>query len=73
MAANATPEAVRRVNEIAVKARELLDFCEVATKSEEEKTYNGAITVLCELSEKIYDAISSFKYDAHTRHGKEGR
>ena len=70
MAADATPEAVRRVNEIAEKARELLDFCEVATKSEEEKTYNGAITVLCELSEKIYDAISSFKYDAHTRHGR---
>lgn len=73
MAADATPEAVRRVNEIAEKARELLDFCEVATKSEEEKTYNGAIKVLCELSEKIYDAISSFKYDANTRHGKEGR
>ena len=70
MAADATPEAVRRVNEIAEKARELLDFCEVATKSEEEKTYYGAITVLCELSEKIYDAISSFKYDAHTRHGR---
>ena len=70
MAADATPEAVRRVNEIAGKARELLDFCEVATKSEEEKTYNGAISVLCELSEKIYDAISSFKYDAHTRHGR---
>ena len=70
MAADATPEAVRRVNEIAEKARDLLDFCEVATKSEEEKTYNGAITVLCELSEKIYDAISSFKYDAHTRHGR---
>ena len=70
MAADATPEAVRRVNEIAEKARELLDFCEVATKSEEEKTYNGAITVLCELSEKIYDAVSSFKYDAHTRHGR---
>ena len=70
MAADATPEAVRRVNEIAEKARELLDFCEVATKSEEEKTYNGATTVLCELSEKIYDAISSFKYDAHTRHGR---
>ena len=70
MAADATPEAVRRVNEIAAKARELLDFCEVSTKSEEEKTYNGAIAVLCELSEKIYDAISSFKYDAHTRHGR---
>ena len=70
MAADATPEAVRRVNEIAEKARELLDFCEVATKSEEEKTYNGAITVLCELSEKIYDAVSSFKYDANTRHGR---
>ena len=73
MAADATPEAVRRVNEIAEKARELLDFCEVATKSEEEKTYNGAIAILCELSEKIYDAVSSFKYDANTRHGKEGR
>lgn len=73
MAADATPEAVRRVNEIAEKARELLDFCEVATKSEEEKTYNGAIAVLCELSEKIYEAVSSFKYAAHTRHGKEGR
>lgn len=70
MAADATPEAVRRVNEIAEKARELLDFCEVATKSKEEKTYNGAITVLCELSEKIYAAISSFKYEAHTRHGR---
>ena len=70
MAADATPEAVRRVNEIAEKARELLDFCEVATKSEEEKTYNGAIAILCELSEKIYDAVSSFKYDAHTRHGR---
>lgn len=73
MAADAMPEAVRRVNEIAGKARELLDFCEVATKSEEDKTYNGAINVLCELSEKIYDAVSSFKYDAKTRHGKEGR
>lgn len=73
MAADATPEAVRRVNEIAEKARELLDFCEVATKSEEEKTYNGAISVLCELSAKIYEAISSFRYAAETRHGKEGR
>ena len=73
MAADAMPEAVRRVNEIAEKARELLDFCEVATKSEEEKTYNGSISVLCELSDKIYEAISSFKYDAETRHGKEGR
>ena len=73
MAADATPEAVRRVNEIAEKARELLDFCKVATKSEEDKTYNGAVAVLCELSEKIYDAISSFKYAANTRHGKEGR
>ena len=70
MAADATPEAVRRVNEIAEKARELLDFCEVATKSEEEKTYNGAIAILCELSEKIYDAVSSFKHDANTRHGR---
>ena len=73
MAADATPEAVRRVNEIAEKARELLDFCEVATKSEEEKTYIGSFSVLCELSDKIYEAISSFKYAAETRHGKECR
>ena len=73
MAADATPEAVRRVNEIAVKARELLDFCNKATRAQEEKTYNGDIAVLCELSDKIYDAISSFKYAAETRHGKEGR
>ena len=73
MAADATPEAVRRVNEIAEKARELLDFCNKATRAQEEKTYNGDIAVLCELSDKIYDAISSFKYAAETRHGKEGR
>ena len=73
MAADATPEAVRRVNEIAEKARELLDFCNKATRAQEEKTYNGDIAVLCELSDKIYNAISSFKYAAETRHGKEGR
>ena len=70
MAADATPEAVRRVNEIAEKARDLLDFCNKATRAQDEKTYYGDIAVLCELSEKIYDAISSFKYDAHTRHGR---
>ena len=73
MAADATPEAVRRVNEIAEKARDLLDFCNKATRAQEEKTYNGDIAVLCELSDKIYDAISSFKYAAETLHGKEGR
>ena len=73
MAADATPEAVRRVNEIAEKARELLDFCNKATRAQEEKTYDGDIAVLCELSDKIYGAISSFRYAAETRHGKEGR
>ena len=73
MAADAMPEAVRRVNEIAEKARELLDFCNKATRAQEEKTYDGDIAVLCELSDKIYSAISSFKYAANTRHGKEGR
>ena len=73
MAADATPEAVRRVNEIAVKARELLDFCNKATRAQDEKTYDGDIAVLCELSDKIYGAISSFRYAAETRHGKEGR
>ena len=73
MAADATPEAVRRVNEIAVKARELLDFCNKATRAQEEKTYDGDVAVLCELSDKIYGAISSFRHAAETRHGKEGR
>ena len=73
MAADATPEAVRRVNEIAEKARELLDFCNKATRAQDEKTYDGDIAVLCELSDKIYGAISSFRYAAETRHGKEGR
>ena len=73
MAADATPEAVRRVNEIAEKARELLDFCNKATRAQEEKTYDGDIAVLCELSNEIYGAISSFRYAAETRHGKEGR
>ena len=70
MAADAMPEAVRRVNEIAEKARELLDFCNKATRAQEEKTDDGDIAVLCELSNKIYYAISSFKYAAETRHGR---